>query len=264
MSAAAYYNSEPQSQTQPDRGYQPPQNGFQQNYPQTGYQHPPYPPPNQQQGGGGGYIPPNGPPPTQPQPTYNMKPSQPYAPPPPQNNNYVQNNPETNGQQPYGDTAPFSQANEKTGARFAPKKRLNDPIFLVLFIGAIAGFAVVSGLAISTFINVNGLGGGFGTGSQGGTGTSVTLDYHSVYLLLMVCALGLALAAVYLSLVRAFTKIIMEVTLALTVVLNIGICIYYFIIKYWSGAIIFLIIAIISVLSYWFMRKRQALRSETS
>jgi hypothetical protein len=107
-----------------------------------------------------------------------MKPSQPYAAPPPpaQNQQYVQNNPETNGQQSFSDTAPFSQANEKTGARFAPKKRLNDVAFLILFIAAIGGFAALSGIAISSFVKLNGLGGGFGNGNQGGTGTGATLD----------------------------------------------------------------------------------------
>ena len=112
---------------------------------------------------------------------YNMSPSQPYAqashPPPPQQQKqqqqYENNNPENGGGPRYGDTAPFSQANEKTGARFQPKKRLNDPIFLVLFIASFAGFVVLSAISIKTFIDQNGLGGGFGTGEGG---NSATLD----------------------------------------------------------------------------------------
>lgn len=76
----------------------------------------------------------------------------------------------------YGDTAPFSQANEKTGERLNPKKRLNDPIPLIFYIASLAGFAVLSGIAIKSFIDVNGLGGGFGDNTQGGTGSSITLD----------------------------------------------------------------------------------------
>lgn len=104
-----------------------------------------------------------------------MKPSAPYAPPPPgpppPNGGYAEN-----GGNGYQDTAPFSQATEKTGARFSPKKRLNDPIFLVLFIAAVAGFAVLSGIAIKGFVDVNGLGGGFGDRQQGGTGSIITLN----------------------------------------------------------------------------------------
>jgi hypothetical protein len=113
-----------------------------------------------------------------------MKPSEPYAAPPnppPQQYN-------TNGIAEYGngnnfgagkeynDTAPYSQATEETGPRFRPKKRLNDVIPLVLFIAAVVGFAVVSGIAINTFIKYNGLSGGFGGRQQGGTGSAVTLN----------------------------------------------------------------------------------------
>ncbi|WWD17512.1 protein PNS1 [Kwoniella shandongensis] len=254
MSAAQYYQGGDDNGYQNQQGYtqQPPQ-AYGQDRQQPHYAPPPGPP----QGQGGyapqqGYAPPPGPPQQSyapPPPTnYGMKPSQPYA----------ATNPETNGQPnyQYQDTAPFSQANEKTGQRLNPRKRLNDPIPLVLFIAAIAGWAVVSAIAIKSFVDVNGLGGGFGNIGSGRTGTSVTLDYHTVYLLLVVCALGLVIAALYLALVRAFTKVIIEITLALTVLLNIGICIYYFYIKYWSGAIIFLVIALLSVFFYWSMRKR--------
>ncbi|KAH7105972.1 hypothetical protein BKA62DRAFT_688516 [Auriculariales sp. MPI-PUGE-AT-0066] len=44
-------------------------------------------------------------------------------------------------------------------------------------------------------------------------------------------------------LVRAFTKTIMHVTLILSILLNIGICIYYWYIGYTSGAIVFTILA---------------------
>lgn len=103
-----------------------------------------------------------------------MKQSQPYANQsyPPQPNQDV----EYGKDNKYGDTAPFSQATEATGARFRPKSRLKDPIFLVLFIAAVAGWAVLSALAIRTFVSVNGLGGGMGNDTQGGTGTGITLD----------------------------------------------------------------------------------------
>jgi len=179
MSAAQYY-----SQQQPAQDYQPPYSQQQYQQQPKGYEY------NNNQGNGGygqsypqqpqqgyqsqqGYAPPpSGPPPNT---NYGMKPSEPYVapsgPPPPPNGGYAEN--AGNG---YQDTAPFSQATEKTGARFRPKKRLNDPIFLVLFIAAVAGFAVLSGIAIKGFVDVNGLGGGFGDAQQGGTGTAITLD----------------------------------------------------------------------------------------
>lgn len=168
MSAQEYYNQGPPqgyngAQPQP----QPPQQGYYNNNKANAQQQ---------------YAPPSGlphphPQQPQPQPQYGMKPSAPYAPasnqqaaPPDQG--YA----ESQGPPGYNDTAPFSQANEKTGPRFAPRPRLNDPIFLVLFIASVVGFAVVSGIAISTFVKYNGLGGGFGSSAVGQTGNSVVLD----------------------------------------------------------------------------------------
>jgi hypothetical protein len=118
---------------------------------------------------------------------YSMKQSQPYAnsyPPPagppqgqPGQPQYGQD-PEYGGGNKFGDTAPFSQATEKTGARFRPKSRLRDPIFLFLFIAAIAGWIVLSVISLRTFVSLDGLGGGLGNTRQGGTGTAITLDRY--------------------------------------------------------------------------------------
>ncbi|KAH9485401.1 Protein PNS1 [Psilocybe cubensis] len=146
------------------------------------------------------------------------------------------------------------------GGRFKPKKRVNDPIFLIFFVLQFLGFAAVSGVALNTWISQDGLGGGLGKGG-GQTGTVVTMNRSTVYLLLLVTAAGMLLSVAYLMLARMFTKTIMHITLILTIALNIGICVYYYITKYWSGAIIFTIIAILSVLSYFGFRSRIPLAS---
>ncbi|OBZ70731.1 Protein PNS1 [Grifola frondosa] len=144
------------------------------------------------------------------------------------------------------------------GDRFKPKKRINDPIFLILFIAQHAGFAVLSVIVISKWVTTGGLGGGIGGGN---TGNAVTLNNHTVILLLLVAAAGLVLSTVYLLLIRAFTKAIMHITLVLSILLNIGICVYYWITKYYSGAIIFTVIALFSVLAYFGYRSRIPLAS---
>ncbi|EPQ57025.1 DUF580-domain-containing protein [Gloeophyllum trabeum ATCC 11539] len=178
-------------------------------------------------------------------PVYEPGTSQPYA-----QTNYP----------PYGGDGGYGGdvKNPYEGDRFKPKKRINDPIFLILFVAQFAGFVVVSALAISEWVKSGGLGGGLGSGS---TGTGVTLDYHTVYLLLLVTAAGLLLATIYLMLCRAFTRLIMHITLILSILLNIGICIYYWITKYYSGAIIFTIIALFSILAYFGYRARIPLAS---
>lgn len=145
------------------------------------------------------------------------------------------------------------------GGRFRPKKRVNDPVFLVLFILQLLGYAALSGIAINGWIKVGGLGGGIG--GDGETGSSVTLNWHTVYLLLLVAAAGLLLSTAYLMLVRAFTRAIMHITLILAIAANIAICVYYWITRYYSAAIIFTVIAAFSVLAYFGFKSRIPLAS---
>lgn len=164
----------PPSENYGNNAYPPPPGPPTNAYNQGGFQAQPPPPPTQynneySQGQGQGH----------PQPQYgqyNMTSSQPYAPPPPppQNQQIAEYG---NGGKPY-DNAPFSQADESTGPRFEPRKRINDIVPLILFIAAIAGFGVLSGIAISSFVRVNGLSGsGVGVGGGvGRTGSAVTLN----------------------------------------------------------------------------------------
>ncbi|KAJ7170550.1 plasma-membrane choline transporter-domain-containing protein [Mycena crocata] len=142
--------------------------------------------------------------------------------------------------------------------RFKPKKRINDPIVLVIFVLQFLGFAALSGIVISSWVKDGGLGGGLGKSKAG---TSITLNQSTVYLLLLVTAAAVVLSTIYLMLVRAFTKIIMHITLILSIILNIAICVYYWLTKYYSGAIIFTIIALFSILSYYGFKSRIPLAS---
>ncbi|KAG8910798.1 putative choline transporter, neither null mutation nor overexpression affects choline transport, partial [Tulasnella sp. 418] len=174
----------------------------------------------------GGFVPPQGYDPGQSQPY-----AQTYAPP----------------EQPLPQNG-YAEKGDGEYERFKPKKRLHDPIFLILFIAQLAGFAVVSGLALNTWISEGGLGGGVGSGT---TGNSITLNRHTAYLLLLVTAAAVVVSVFYLMLVRAFTSIIMKVTLVLAILLNIGFAIYLWILRFYSGAIVFTIIAVFSVLAFW-------------
>ncbi|KAL0955969.1 hypothetical protein HGRIS_002152 [Hohenbuehelia grisea] len=178
--------------------------------------------------------------PVGPSPGYTPQYNTTYAPPPPQQPAY------NDAKSPYD------------GDRFKPKKRINDPIFLIFFILQLLGYAALSGIVISSWISQGGLGGGVG---KGNTGTAVTLNRSTVYLLLLVTAAALLISTAYLMLTRAFTRMVMHITLVLTILLNIGICIYYWITKYYSGAIIFTIIALLSIFSYFGFRSRIPLAS---
>ncbi|KIL66185.1 hypothetical protein M378DRAFT_161032 [Amanita muscaria Koide BX008] len=153
-----------------------------------------------------------------------------------------------------------SQPDYDTGDRFKPRKRINDPLFLIFFIAQLLGFAALSGISISSWVSNGGLGGGLGKDGAK-TGIPVVLNRSALYLLLLITAAAVLLSAIYLMLTRAFTKMIMHITLILTILLNIGICIYYWFTRYYSGAVIFTIIAILSVLSYFGFRDRIPLAS---
>ena len=67
--------------------------------------------------------------------------------------------------------------------------------------------------------------------------TNTVILRHTVYLLLLVTAAALLLACVQLLLTRMFTRMIMHVTLILSILLNIGICVYYWITKYYCESL---------------------------
>lgn len=141
MSAAQYYDKP----TQPQGGYVPPTYPVP---PSGGQQYAP-----QQQ-----YAPPS------------MPPTAPYAEPSYANpSSYTNNNPADMTTNPQ---FAVSDGNEKTGQRFKPKKRFNDPIFAILFVACFIGFVVLSAITIRQFVKYNGGGGGFGDIG----GTSATLD----------------------------------------------------------------------------------------
>ncbi|KAF8210279.1 plasma-membrane choline transporter-domain-containing protein [Mycena galopus ATCC 62051] len=140
--------------------------------------------------------------------------------------------------------------------RFKPKKRINDPIFLVLFILQFFGFVAVSGIAIAEWVKDGGLGGGLG---KTDTGSEVTLNASTVYLLLLVTAVALLLSTLYLLAVRAFTKQIMHITLILNILFNMCLPqVYYWLTKYYCA---FTVIALFSVLSYYGFKSRIPLAS---
>lgn len=159
MSAAQYYNGQ-----SGQKGYQEmPNGGGYNNYGQQQQQgqqyYAPPPPPQNYPQNGQQYMPPNN---NSVPPVAAMHSSQPYAEP-----QYAANmNPDIAGK------ANPAQAE----GRFKPKKKLNDPIFLILFLAVFAGMVVVAALAIRQFVKYNGGDGGFGDGSEGGTGISTSLN----------------------------------------------------------------------------------------
>lgn len=133
----------------------------------------------------------------------------------------------------------------------AVKPKWNDLIFGILFVAQFLGFVALS------VISLRALGASNSTGSLGKSGGSaITLNSSTAYLLAIISGAALVFAILGLLLVRTFTTAILEISLFLSVVISVAYAVYLWIQKYWSGAVIFTIFAVIAVISYFPMRRR--------
>jgi hypothetical protein len=83
----------------------------------------------------------------------------------------------------------------------------------------------------------------------GGGDNGITLDQSTAYLFSFIAAAGLLLSVLFLGMVRLFTKVIIEITLFLSVAVSVGYAVYLWYEKYWSGAIIMTLFALLAVVS---------------
>lgn len=105
------------------------------------------------------------------------------------------------------------------GERFKPAKvRLRDPIFLILWLVVFGGFVGLSVYCLREY-SISGVQGGIGDSTGGSSGT---LNQHTAILLTLSCAVALVFSILYLILVRVATRFILELTLILSVIFNIG------------------------------------------
>ncbi|GAA5888558.1 hypothetical protein JCM6882_008996 [Rhodosporidiobolus microsporus] len=166
---------------------------------------------------------------------------------------YYQASQAAGGAQKYNPPQPPQQQQQyEMGEKFAPvKPKFNDLIFALLFLAQLAGFVAISVIALRALPASSDTGGIGDTG-----GTAITLNRSTAFLLAIICGAALVFSAILLGIVRAFTKIILEITLALSLLLSIAYAVYLWTQKYWSGAIIFTIFAVLSALAYPAMRRR--------
>lgn len=131
------------------------------------------------------------------------------------------------------------------------KPHFHDVIFALLFLAQLGAFIAISVVSLRALPASEG---SVGLGQSGGTAS--TLPASTAWLLAIISGTALVLSILLLVLVRAFTKIVLELCLLLAVVMSVGYAIYMWVVRYWSGAIIFTIFAVISILAYPGMRRR--------
>ncbi|BGP41470.1 pH nine-sensitive protein 1 [Rhodotorula kratochvilovae] len=211
-------------------------------------------PPSQYGGGGGGYGQPQGQYGGggyggQPQPGYNGGGygGQPQG----QAQQYYQETQAPAGQKYNAPPPPQAPQPGLEGKFEDAKPKWNDLFFALLFLaqlGAFIAVAVISLRALPASEDSGGLG--------NPNGSSRTLNASMAWLLSIICGAGLVFSIILLAIVRAFTKVILEITLFLAVAMSVGYAVYLWIVRYWSGAIIFTIFAVFSILAYPGMRRR--------
>jgi hypothetical protein len=117
-------------------------------------------------------------------------------------------------------------------------------IFAILFWAHFAAFIALSVIALRTVGNAGGTLAGDGPNGP-------TLNLNTAYLLALICAAGFVCALIFLWITKTFTKIILEISLFLSVAFSVGYAVYLWIEKYYSCAIIFTVFAVIAVICYF-------------
>ena len=74
---------------------------------------------------------------------------------------------------------------------------------------------------------------------------------HTIYLMLLITAFALVLTIGFLVLLRAFPRQILHITLILTILYSLGLAIWYFTQRYYSGAIVFALFFIVFCFAYF-------------
>lgn len=164
---------------------------------------------------------------------------------------YYQQSQGAGGQKPPPQAPPPQNGAGMEGKFDDVKPKFNDVIFALLFLAQLGAFIAISVISLRALPASEG---SVGLGQSGGTAT--TLNASTAWLLAIISGTALVLSILLLVLVRLFTKIILELCLLLAVAMSIGYAVYMWVERYWSGAIIFTIFAVISILAYPGMRRR--------
>ena len=101
--------------------------------------------------------------------------------------------------------------------------RPDEPGAALLFWANIAAFIAVAVISLRAYAQTNGNRGAAGLGTKG---QSITFDRSTAYLFAIISGAGLVFSILSLMIVRAFTKIILEIALILSVIVTVAYAIY--------------------------------------
>ena len=167
------------------------------------------------------------------QPPYQTQDQQQYAPPPQPPPQYGQPQPAYSDEK-----GSFDQAFK------VDKPKWNDLWAGILLIAVFLGYVAVSGLALNGYDSYFTGGGIYNNSNRFG------LNSNTIVLFAFVLAVAFVLSWLYISLARIFTKQFIWITGILHIVFGFVTAIYMLSRRYWSGGIVFLLFAILSVIFF--------------
>jgi hypothetical protein len=128
----------------------------------------------------------------------------------------------------------------------------NDWPFTLFFTAVCGGFIAVAAITLRAYAQTyNSQGSGIYTGTD-----TFTLNTNTVILFVFVSIVSIVLAYLTLVFARLQPKFFIKCSIIVNVILGLGTAIAYFVMHYYSAAIVFLIFSLISAWCYWSMRHR--------
>lgn len=177
-----------------------------------------------------------------PPPTYNV---------PVQQQGYPQNN-----QQDYENQDNYYEK-PQNGQSFddafkVTKPKFNDWPFAVFFLLVVCGFIAVGGITLNALRDTF----DFQGTSIYNSGNTFSMNTNTVILFAFVIVIGFVLSAAIIIYARMAPRVFITSGLIMNIILGLGTAIYYFVAKYYSAAVVFLVFTLITAWSYWSCRLR--------
>lgn len=132
------------------------------------------------------------------------------------------------------------------------KPRFNDWPFALFFWAVVAGFIAVAGITLNALKKTYGLQGS----SIYNSTNDFTLNTNTVILFGFVVVVAVVLSALVIVFARMAPRFFITSGLILNIILGLGTCIFYFVMHYYSAAIVFLVFTLFLAFCYWRARSR--------
>ncbi|GBL50361.1 pH nine-sensitive protein 1 [Candidozyma auris] len=132
------------------------------------------------------------------------------------------------------------------------KPKFNDWPFALFFLATVCGFIAVAVITVRALKDTW----SFQGGSIYDNNNTFTLNTNTVIMFAFSIVIAVVLSVLMIVIARLQARWFIILGLIMNVVLGIGTAIFYFVERYWSAAIVFLLFSLISAWCYWSARHR--------